>query len=63
MGSPLTAEDKKKLDTALAVIADAEKDIVKARLAGIDISEQEARLKDLKTRLSQIRSAYFPAGK
>lgn len=61
MASPLTKDDKAKIDSALKAIADTKKDIEKAKLAGIDVSSQEAALKSTEAQLQSIRRVYFPA--
>ena len=63
MVGPLTLEDKRAIDKALELIAGTEKEIIRAKLAGLDVSAQETQLASYKTKLSAIRQAYFPAGK
>jgi len=63
MVAPLTAEDKKNLDQALALIADAEKQLARAKIAKIDVASHEAELLRLKDRLLSIKQAYFPGGR
>jgi len=61
MVNPLTKEDKVKINQALAAIDDAKKEITRAKLAGIDVSAQEERLKDTETKLLGIKRVYFPS--
>jgi hypothetical protein len=63
MVAPLTAEDKKSIDKALSMIADAEKEIARAKVAKIDVSAHEAEMARLKDRLLSIKQAYFPGGR
>jgi len=58
----LGKEDKKKIDTALKAIADVKKEVVRAKSAGIDVSEQEASLKETEDKLLSIKRVYFPSG-
>jgi len=60
MANPFTAEDKKRINEALATIAAVKKDIVKAKAAGIDVSEPEGRLLATEARLAAIKKVYFP---
>ena len=60
MANPLTKEDKVKITQALAAIAEVKKDITKAKLANIDVSAQEERLKDIETKLLAVKRVYFP---
>lgn len=62
MTNPLTKSDKKSIDDALATIKGVESEIARAKQAGLDVSTQEARLKDLKDKLQKIKAAYFPTG-
>ncbi len=63
MAGPLTLEDKRAIDKALELIAGTEKEIVRAKMAGIDVSAQEKDLVSYKANLVAIRQAYFPAGR
>jgi len=56
---PFTDEDKKKLDKALSDIGEAEKQIVLAKAAGIDVTEADKKTKELKTKLTAIKNVYF----
>jgi hypothetical protein len=60
MANPFTAEDKRKVDSALKAIAEVKKDISKAKLAGIDVTDQEKRLTETESQLSAIKRVYFP---
>lgn len=56
-----TKEDKIRMDKALTAIADVKKDITKAKLAGIDVSDAEKRLTTTEASLLAIKRVYFPA--
>ena len=60
MANPLTKDDKSKISQALVAIEEAKKDINKAKLANVDVSAQEDRLKEIETRLLGIKRVYFP---
>lgn len=60
MANPFTPEDKKRVNEALATIAAVKKDIAKAKTAGIDVSEPEARLLATESKLAAIKKVYFP---
>jgi len=60
MGSPYSKEDKAKIDSALKAITEVKKDIAKAKLAGIDVSDQEKRLVEIEQSLLSIKRVYFP---
>jgi len=61
MTNPLTKEDKTKITQALAAIDEVKKEINKAKLANIDVSAQEDRLKEIETRLLGVKRVYFPS--
>lgn len=61
--SPLTAEDKVKLDEAARQLQEAQEQINRAKLAGIDVTDQEAQVKALTESVTRIRQAYFPTGR
>ena len=63
MATPFTAEDKKKINETLRMIEEAKKDIARAKMAQIDVSEPEARLLDAEKKLRAIKQAYFPTEK
>ena len=60
MANPLTKEDKAKITQALTAIDEVKKEINKAKLANIDVSAQEDRLKEIETRLLGVKRVYFP---
>jgi bacterioferritin (cytochrome b1) len=62
MASPLTAEHKRAIDKALADIKEAKDQIARAKLAKIDVSDQEAQVSQLEEQLRAIKAAYFPQG-
>ena len=57
----LNKEDKAAIDSALKVATALDKEINKAKLAGIDMSAQEADLKASRERLLSIKRVYFPS--
>jgi hypothetical protein len=60
MANPFTAEDKRKVDSALKAITDVKADINRAKLAGIDVSDPEKRLAATEAQLQAIKRVYFP---
>jgi hypothetical protein len=60
MSNPFTAEDKRKVDSALKAITDVKADINRAKLAGIDVSDPEKRLAATEAQLQAIKRVYFP---
>ena len=61
MANPLTKEDKTKINQALTAIDEVKKEINRAKLANIDVSAQEDRLKEIETRLLGVKRVYFPS--
>jgi len=61
MVAPFTTEDKKQMDATLKSIEDIKKDIARAKLAGIDVSEQEQRILQAEEKLRALKQAYFPS--
>lgn len=59
-GSPLTAEHLSALNNSLDQIKLAQQQIDLAKRAGIDVSGQEATLKQAETQIRQIKSVYYP---
>ena len=59
MANPFTAEDKAKLNAALKAITEVKKDINKAKLAGIDVSEAEKSLVDTESKMLALKRVYF----
>jgi len=60
IAQPFTSDDKERIDNHLAEIDEAEKLIAKGKLAGLDLSEHEAKLKTARTGLRKLRNAFFP---
>jgi len=60
MAAPFTKEDKTVIDKTLHDLEDIKKDIARAKLAKIDVSEQEAMLIAAEEKLRAIKQAYFP---
>lgn len=63
MANPLTPEDKAKIEEHLRLLTEAEADVRRAEAAGIDVSEEKARLAETKSQLQKIKQAYFPTGR
>jgi len=61
MANPFTKEDKAKMDMVLKSITEIKKDILKAKVAGIDVAETEKKLLESEQRLQLIKRTYFPA--
>ena len=55
-----TKEDKARIDKALSAIADAKREMAKAKSAGIDVSVQEASINESESKLLAIKRVYFP---
>lgn len=62
MASPLSASDKAAIDKSLEQLKEAKAEIARAKLAGIDVSDQESQANELTKQLEQIKAAYFPRG-
>lgn len=58
MDNPLSKNDLAALQKAIYVLSEAEQEIEKARMAGIDVSEHEARQRHLKEALQAIHRVY-----
>lgn len=61
MASPLTTEHKAIIDKALADLKEAREQVTRAKLAKIDVAEQEAQIEAMETQLKAIKAAYFPS--
>lgn len=59
MAVVFTSEDRTRLNTALKAISEVKADISKAKLANIDVSEQEKRLVATEAQLQAIKRVYF----
>jgi len=57
----LTKEQIQNINSALATIKEAKTEILKAKQAGIDLSEQEQALQEQETRLLAIKRVYTQA--
>ena len=60
ISAPFGPEDLEELQTRLAELEEAKALIAKANQAGLDIGDQETRMKDLETRLRRIKQTFFP---
>lgn len=58
MAFKLTKEQQKQVDDVLKLIADTKKDIIKFKLAKIDVSAEEASLLELEEKLRAIRQTF-----
>lgn len=63
MAHPLTKEDLQAINDAQKAIRSTKDVIVRAKIAMIDVSDQEAKLKDASERLSAIKEGFFPSGR
>lgn len=57
---PLTDKDLKDIDEHLKNLDEAELELGRAIRAGIEVTDQAERIRDARTRLKKIKSAYFP---
>ena len=53
-------QDLETINANLRRLDEAESEIRRAELAGLDLSAQKQRAKDARAELLKIRSAYFP---
>lgn len=60
--NPLSAEQKKQLDTAIIKSGDIIKAIKRAQTAGIDTGNNLALAEDNRSKLIAIKQTYFPNG-
>lgn len=63
MAGPLTQEHKAEIDRQLAALKEADAEIKRAQLAGIDVAEQAQEVVRLRDQLTKIKAAYFPTGR
>ena len=59
VSKPFTEEDKKHMDDHLMAIDEAEKLLARGKMAGLDLTDAEARLRETKNRLRQIKNTFF----
>ena len=57
-----TQEEKDAVDTALQVIESVQEDIQRGKMAGFDLTRQEADLSTKKDQLIKIKQAFFQGG-
>lgn len=57
---PLTQDHLRQIQDGLHFIGLAETQIELAQRAGLDVSDQKAKLVDAKAKLLQIKQVYFP---
>lgn len=58
--NPLSEQDFEDIRVRLKDLDDADALIRKSELAGLDVTEQKARAKDLREQLMKIKQAFFP---
>lgn len=58
--SPLGPTHLASINNGLDAIAVAEKQVILAKQAGIDVGNEEQNLRDTKAKLLQIKNTYFP---
>jgi hypothetical protein len=56
--SDKVTEIKQGLKDAEAALKDADSEIAKARLAGLDVTEQQKEAEELRKRVKQIKAVY-----
>jgi len=59
-GSPLTDQHRRDMDSALLILSNVDQQIENARRAGLDVSKQKQLADDLRAKIQQIKSVYFP---
>lgn len=59
--SPLNDSHLSQINNGLEVIKQAEAQLQLAKLAGIDVTQQEKAIADSKAKLLQLKRVYFPA--
>ena len=62
MAAPLTAADKKALETALAEIKSAKEIAARAQRAGLDVKDELAQLDAVEAQARGLLGAFFPTG-
>lgn len=63
MAHPLVKEDLDNINAFLKGIKDTREIINRAKLAGMDMSSQEAELETAETRLKGFKQGFFPSGR
>jgi len=63
MAAPLNREHLAQINEALKASKDIKSVIARAKTAGIDVDEMEARLLENERRLAGIKAAFFPSGR
>jgi sugar phosphate isomerase/epimerase len=58
--APLSQNDYNNINTSLRDLETTLRDIERAKLAGVECSQEDAFCRDLKGRLEQIKTVYFP---
>jgi hypothetical protein len=58
--SPLTEHHLTKLNDALAQLSVADRHLQLAKLAGLDVTQQEKQAAETRDRLLRIKQVYFP---
>ena len=59
VSKPFTDEDKKRMDEHLLEIDEAEKLLARGKMAGLDLANEESRLRETKNKLRQIKNTFF----
>lgn len=60
MATPLTPQDKIRLDDAQKRLTEAQELIRQARQAGFDVSALDARAQEMRGQIIKIKQAFFP---
>lgn len=63
MAHPLVKEDLDNINSALEGIKQSRQVIERAKIAKIDVSQQEELLNDAETRLKAVKLGFFPSGR
>lgn len=63
MVTELSNQDKDVVETSLRALGDTQKMINRAKVAGLDMTMQQARLDEAMKKLSALKQAYWPTGK
>lgn len=57
---PLTEQDLEQMNANLQTLADLDEQVRLAQLAGVDVSDQKARITETRQQILKMKQAYFP---
>lgn len=63
MAHPLSKEDLEQINASLKGIEETKKVLARAKIANIDVSEQEAQADEAEKQLKAIKLGFFPSGR